>query len=169
VTLQRDLKRARIVLLAADGRSTADRQRGRGPAADCQPLAHRYADHGLEGLQDKPAGKQPIYTKGTDKRILKLLDKPPRKALRVGPVLCWPRRWAMLTSNMSGGSCAATRLTSRLASPGARARPELYGQSTDVVAYVARPRRHCAMRGRKASIQALERAQGYLKLPMAAP
>lgn len=27
----------------------------------------------------------------------------------------------MLTSNMSGGSCAATRLTSRLASPGARA------------------------------------------------
>src|SRR5438445_6317180 len=27
----------------------------------------------------------------------------------------------MLTSNMSGGSCAATRLTSRLASPGVRA------------------------------------------------
>jgi hypothetical protein len=27
----------------------------------------------------------------------------------------------MLTSNMSGGFCAATRLTSRIASPGARA------------------------------------------------
>jgi transposase len=39
---------------------------------------HRYADHGLEGLQDKPRpGKQPIYTKATDKRILKLLDKSP--------------------------------------------------------------------------------------------
>src|ERR1700682_5131741 len=39
---------------------------------------HRYADHGLEGLQDKPRpGKQPIYTKATDKRILRLLDKPP--------------------------------------------------------------------------------------------
>src|SRR6202007_369129 len=39
---------------------------------------HRYADHGLEGLQYKPRpGKQPIYTKATDKRILKLLDKPP--------------------------------------------------------------------------------------------
>src|SRR6267378_8105234 len=37
---------------------------------------HRYADHGLEGLKDKPRpGKQPIYTKTTDKRILKLLDK----------------------------------------------------------------------------------------------
>jgi hypothetical protein len=41
-------------------------------------VTHRYADHGLEGLQDKPRpGKQPIYTKTTDKRILKLLDKPP--------------------------------------------------------------------------------------------
>ena len=32
-----------------------------------------------------------------------------------------PGRWAMLTSNMSGGSCATTKLTSRLASPGVRA------------------------------------------------
>ena len=33
---------------------------------------HRYADHGLDGLQDKPRpGKQPIYTKATDKRIPK--------------------------------------------------------------------------------------------------
>jgi hypothetical protein len=39
---------------------------------------HRYAVHGLEGLQDKQRpGKQPIYTKATDKRILRLLDKPP--------------------------------------------------------------------------------------------
>ncbi|MEY9706215.1 hypothetical protein ABIF50_008782 [Bradyrhizobium diazoefficiens] len=38
VTLQRDLKRARIVLLAADGHPV-DRQGSWGPAADCQPLA----------------------------------------------------------------------------------------------------------------------------------
>ena len=83
---------------------------------------HRYADHGLEGLKDKSRpGKQPIYTKTTDKRILKLLDKPPPQGFARWTALCWPRRWAMLTSNMSGGSCAATRLTSRLASPGARA------------------------------------------------
>src|SRR3979411_2949723 len=60
-----------------------------GPAADCL-WRHRYADHGLEGLQDKPRpGKQPIYTKVTDKRILKLLDKPPPEGFArwTGPLL----------------------------------------------------------------------------------
>src|SRR5262252_2330543 len=116
MTLQRDLKRARIVLLAADGRST----RSIAKEVEVQPRIvslwrHRYADQGLEGLQDKPRpGKQPIYTKATDKRILKLLDKPPPEGgSHAGPGPCWPARWAMLTSNMSGGSCAATRLTSR--------------------------------------------------------
>ncbi len=46
---------------------------------DCESLwRHRYAEQGLEGLEDKPRpGKRPIYTKTTDKRILGLLDKPP--------------------------------------------------------------------------------------------
>ena len=123
MTLQRDLKRARIVLLAADGRST----RSIAKEVEVQPRIvslwrHRYADHGLEGLQDKPRpGKQPIYTKKTDKRILKLLDKPPPQGFArwTGPLLA--EALAMLTSNMSGGSCAATRLTSRPANPGAKA------------------------------------------------
>ncbi|MGY4327358.1 hypothetical protein ACVWWG_001775 [Bradyrhizobium sp. LB7.2] len=41
-------------------------------------------------LQDKPRpGKQPIYTNATDKRILKLLDKPPPQgsARWTGPLL----------------------------------------------------------------------------------
>src|SRR6185437_12276183 len=123
MTLQRDLKRARIVLLAADGRSTRSIAKEVGVQPRIVSLwRHRYADHGLEGLQDKPRpGKQPIYTKTTDQRILKLLDKPPPQGFArwTGPLLA--ERWAMLTSNMSGGSCATTRLTSRLASPGARA------------------------------------------------
>ncbi|WP_156929031.1 helix-turn-helix domain-containing protein, partial [Bradyrhizobium sp. th.b2] len=79
VTLQRDLKRARIVLLAADGRSTRSIAKEVGVQPRIVSLwRHRYADHGLEGLHDKPRpGKQPIYTKATDKRILKLLHKPP--------------------------------------------------------------------------------------------
>jgi hypothetical protein len=37
-----------------------------------------FADHGLDGLKDRPrAGKKPIYGKATGKRILALLDKPP--------------------------------------------------------------------------------------------
>ena len=91
VTLQRDLKRARIVLLAAAGRST----RSIAKEVGVQPRIvsrwrQRYADHGLEGLQDKPRpGKQPIYTKATDKRILKLLDKPPPEGFArwTGPLL----------------------------------------------------------------------------------
>jgi transposase len=91
VTLQRDLKRARIVLLAADGRSTRSIAKEVGVQPRIVSLwRHRYADHGLEGLQDKPRpGKQPIYTKATDKRILKLLDKPAPQgfARRTGPLL----------------------------------------------------------------------------------
>jgi transposase len=122
-TLQRDLKRARIVLLAAAGRSTRSIAKEVGVQPRIVSLwRHRYADQGREGLQDRPRpGKQPIYTKATDKRILKLLDKPAPEGFARWTGPCWPRRWAMLTSNMSGGSCAATRSTSRLASPGARA------------------------------------------------
>ena len=78
-TLQRDLKRARIVLLAAEGCST----RAIAKTVGVQPRIvshwrHRFADEGLAGLEDKPrAGKKPIYTKATGKRILALLDKPP--------------------------------------------------------------------------------------------
>src|ERR1700740_3100262 len=108
VTLQRDLKRARIVLLAADGRSTRSIAKEVGVQPRIVSLwRHRYADHGLEGLQGKPRpGKQPIYTKTTDKRILKLLDKPPPDGFArwSGPLLA--EALAMLTSNMSGGFCA---------------------------------------------------------------
>src|SRR5215831_1759961 len=74
VTLQRDLKRARIVVLAAAGRST----RSIAAEVGVQPRIvslwrQRYAEQGLEGLGDKPRpGKKPIYTKVTDRRILRL-------------------------------------------------------------------------------------------------
>jgi transposase len=51
---------------------------------------HRFADQGLAGLSDKPRpGKRPIYTKATDKRILRLLDKPPPQGFArwTGPLL----------------------------------------------------------------------------------
>jgi transposase len=91
VTLQRDLKRARIVLLAAAGRSTRSIANEVGVQPRIVSLwRHRYADHGLEGLQDKPRpGKQPIYTKTTNKRILRQLDKPPPAGFArwTGPLL----------------------------------------------------------------------------------
>ena len=77
VTLQRDLKRARIVLLAAAGRSTRSIAKEVGVQPRIVSLwRHRYADLGLEGLQDKPRpGKQPIYTKLSE---LLTLESPRR-------------------------------------------------------------------------------------------
>ena len=118
-TAQRDVKRARIVLLAAEGRST------RSIAAEVvvQPriVSHwrrRFAEHGLGGLKDRPrAGKKPMYGKATNKRILVLLEKPPP----AGYARCWPRPWPTLMFSMSGASCASTILTLLPASLGARA------------------------------------------------
>src|SRR5437763_10064755 len=82
-TAQRDVKRARIVLLAAAGRST----RSIAAEVGVQPRIvsnwrRRFADHGLDGLKDRPrAGKQPIYGKATHKRILAILNRAPLTAM----------------------------------------------------------------------------------------
>ena len=132
VTLQRDLKRAQIVLLAADGRSTRSIAKEIGVQPRIASLwRHRYADHGLKGLKDKPRpGKQPIYTKATDKRILKLLDKPlPQGFARwTGPLLAEVLGdvdvqyvWRFLRNHKIDLAARKSWLREQ--------RPELYGQS----------------------------------------
>src|SRR6267378_874762 len=170
VTLQRDLKRARIVLLAAAGRST----RSIASEVGVQPRIvslwrHRYADHGLEGLQDKPRpGKQPIYTKTTDKRILKLLDKPPPQGFArwTGPLLAEALGdvdvqyvWRFLRSHKIDLAARKSLCEST--------DPNFTAKAADVVGlYVTPPAKAIVLCvDEKPSIQALERAQGYLKLP----
>src|SRR5947209_11421354 len=170
VTLQRDLKRARIVLLAADGRSTRSIAKEVGVQPRIVSLwRHRYADHGLEGLQDKPRpGKQPIYTKATDKRILKLLDKPPPQGFArwTGPLLAEALGdvdvqyvWRFLRSHKI--DLAARKSWCEINDPNFTAK------AADVVGlYVAPPAKAIVLCvDEKPSIKALERAQGYLKLP----
>src|SRR6266576_396946 len=170
VTLQRDLKRARIVLLAADGRST----RSIAKEVGVQPRIvsrwrHRYADDGLEGLQDKPRpGKQPIYTKATDKRILRLLDQPPPDGFArwTGPLLAEALGdvdvqyvWRFLRSSKIDLVVRKSWCESN--------DPNFTAKAADVVGlYVAPPAKAIVLCvDEKPSIQALERAQGYLKLP----
>src|SRR6266404_6129350 len=75
-TPQRDVKRARIVLLAAAGRST----RSIAEEVGVQPRIvsnwrQRFAEHGLGGLQDRPrAGKTPIYDKALGDKALGDVD-----------------------------------------------------------------------------------------------
>src|SRR6202048_1515129 len=170
VTLQRDLKRARIVLLAADGRSTRSIAKEVGVQPRIVSLwRHRYADHGLDGLQDKPRpGKQPIYTKTTDKRILKLLDKaaPHGFARWTGPLLAEALGdvdvqyvWRFLRSHKIDLAARKSWCEST--------DPNFTAKAADVVGlYVAPPAKAIVLCvDEKPSIQALERAQGYLKLP----
>ena len=122
-TAQRDVKRARIVLLAAEGRST----RSIAEEVGVQPRIvsnwrRRFAEHGIGGLKDRPrAGKKPIYGKATNKRILRFWISRRLRAMPDGRVRCWPRHWATLMFSMSGASCASTLSTLPPASRGARA------------------------------------------------
>src|ERR1700757_2177700 len=169
VTLQRELKGAQIVLLGADGRSPRLIAKEVGAQPRIVSLwRHRYADHGLEGLQSKPLpGKQPIYTKATDRRILKLLDKsPPAGYARwTGPLLAGELGdvdvqyvWRFLRSNKIDLAARKSWCESN--------DPQFTAKAADVVGlYVAPPKKAIVLCvDEKPSIQALERAQGYLKL-----
>jgi transposase len=169
-TVQRDLKRARIVLLAAAGRSTRSIAKEVGVQPRIVSLwRHRFADQGLEGLQDKPRpGKEPIYTKATDKRILALLDKPVADGFArwTGPLLAAALGdvdvqyvWRFLRSHKIDLAARKSWCESN--------DPEFSAKAADIVGlYVDPPAKAIVLCvDEKPSIQALERAQGYLKLP----
>src|SRR6266487_1397044 len=169
-TPQRDVKRAKIVLLAAAGRST----RSIAEEVGVQPRIvsnwrRRFADHGLGGLKDRPrAGKTPIYGKVTNKRILALLDKPPPPgyARWTGPLLAMALQdvdvqyvWRFLREHNIDLAARKSWCESN--------DPEFAAKAADVVGlYVNPPAKAIVLCiDEKPSIQALERAQGYLKLP----
>jgi transposase len=169
-TLQRDLKRARIVLLAAAGRSTRSIAKEVGVQPRIASLwRHRFADEGLGGLKDKPRpGKEPIYTKATDKRILALLDNPPPAGFArwTGPLLADALGdvdvqyvWRFLRHNKIDLAARKSWCESN--------DPKFAAKAAEVVGlYIAPPQRAIVLCvDEKPSIQALERAQGYLKLP----
>jgi len=169
-TLQRDLKRARIVLLAGAGRSTRSIAQEVGVQPRIASLwRNRFADHGLEGLNDKlRPGKKPIYTKATDKRVLALLDKPAPKGFArwTGPLLAEALGdvdvqyvWRFLRDHRIDLAARKSWCESN--------DPEFASKAADVVGlYVDPPAKAIVLCvDEKPSIQALERAQGYLRLP----
>src|SRR5215204_5955627 len=153
-TAQRDVKRARIVLLAAAGRST----RSIAEEVGVQPRIvsnwrRRFAEHGLGGLQDRPrAGKKPIYGKATNKRILALLAKA------LGDVDV-QYVWRFLREHNIDLAARKSWCESN--------DPAFAAKAADVVGlYVDPPAKAVVLCvDEKPSSQALERAQGYLKLP----
>ena len=166
----RDVRRARIVVLAAAGHSS----RSIAATVGVQPTVaslwrNRFADQGLEGLNDKPRpGKKPVYGAKTDRRILALLDRPPPKgyARWTGPLLAAALGdvdvqyvWRFLRTHKIDLVARKSWCESD--------DPRFTAKAADVVGlYVAPPKKAIVVCvDEKPSIQALERAQGYLKLP----
>jgi len=157
-------------LLAAEGRST----RSIAEEAGIQPRIvskwrWRFAEHGLGGLKDRPrASKKRIYGRATDKRILALLDKPPPQgyARWTGPLLAKTLGdvdvqyvWRFLREHKIDLAARKSWCESN--------DPQFAAKAADVVGlYIDPPAKAIVLCvDEKPSIQALERAQGYLKLP----
>ena len=87
-TEQRDAFRARIVLMAAEGRSTRAIARDLGTMPRTVSLWRiRFAEAGLAGLADqpRPGGRASAkYDESTDRRILAVLERPPPGATPAG-------------------------------------------------------------------------------------
>ena len=162
-------ERARMVLLAAEGRST------RSIAAElgCWPARvsrwrMRFAADRLAGLLDKPRpGAVAKYDAGTDRRILAQLDAPPPPGFArwTGPLLAQALGdvsdqyiWRFLRRHkidLSGGKswCQSND-------------PDFVPKAAEIVGLYLDPPEDAIVLAvdEKPHIQALERAQGYLKL-----
>jgi transposase len=168
-TEQRLAKRARVVLLAADGVSTRQIARTVGfSIGKASQWRIRFARDRLAGLQDKPRpGSKPIYTAATGRRILATLDEaPPAGYVRwTAPLLSQVLGdvsdqyiWRFLRAqkiDLSGRK-------SWCESPD----PAFAAKAAEIVGlYLDPPDKAVVLAvDEKPSIQALERKQGYLKL-----
>jgi transposase len=169
-TAQRDVLRARIVLMAGEGRSTRSIARVLGTMPRTVSLWRgRYAREGLAGLKERPrTGPAAKYGAESGRRILALLDEPPPKgyARWTGPLIAAAlgdvheqQVWRFLRAQRIDLAGRKSWCESN--------DPEFVAKAADVVGlYMAPPENAIVICiDEKPSIQALERAQGYLKLP----
>lgn len=162
--------RADIVLLAAEElkNQVIAEQLGTRPAT-VSKWRRRFVGRRIQGLQDiKRPGVTPKYGKETERRVLALLDDPPPKGFTQwdGPLLAKElgdvsvhQVWRILRKY----KIALARRHSWCISTD----PEFATKAADIVGlYLAPPENAVVISvDEKPAIQALERAQGYLRLP----
>jgi transposase len=169
-TEQRYVRRARVVLLAADGMASRAIARKVGVMTGVVSIwRKRFAAAGIDGLKDKPRpGAKRVYNDATDKRILAMLDQPVPKgrarwdgkllARELGDVdVNYVRRFLRKQKiDLSGRKSWCESKD-----------PEFAAKAADVVGLYMSPPENAVVLciDEKPSIQALERAQGYLRLP----
>lgn len=168
-TEQRLAVRARIVLAAAQGESTVAIARAfKLRPATVSKWRTRFAAQGLAGLQDAPRpGAKRRYDRRTERRILERLDQPPPEghATWTGSLL------ARALGDVSKHQ--VWRVLRRHGIPLQRRRswcvstdPEFAPKAADIVGLYLDPPDNAVVLSvdEKPHIQALERAQGYLRL-----
>lgn len=168
-TEQRLALRARIILAAAKGEgSLAIAHREGLRPATVSKWRGRFARLGVDGLIDKPGrGRRPRYDKSTERRILTQLDEPPPEgfATWTGGLVAEALKdvsrdqvWRVLR----GHKIHLQRRRSWCVSTD----PEFAAKAADIVGLYLDPPENGVVLSvdEKPHIQALERAQGYLRL-----
>jgi len=167
---QRDVLRARIVLMAAEGRSTRSIARTVGTMPRTVSLWRgRFAREGLSGLTERPRpGPARKYDVETGRRILAILEGPPP----AGFARWTGRLIATALGDVHEQQVWRVLRAQRIDLSGRKSwcesdDPEFTAKAADVVGlYMAPPENAIVICvDEKPSIQALERAQGFLKLP----
>ena len=163
-------QRARIVLLASDGMAT----RAIGRAVGCttgtaSKWRVRYAEHRRAGLDETGnRGNDPKYTAETGKRILAVLGQPPPEGFArwTGPLIATALGdvhvqyvWRFLRARKIDLAARKSWCQSN--------DPEFAAKAAEIVGLYLDPPENALVLAvdEKPSIQALERRQGYLKLP----
>ena len=169
-TEQRLSQRARMILEAAAGKTTKEIAASlHVRRATVSTWRTRFARHRMAGIVDAPrSGKPAVYDESTEMRILKQLDEPPpdghttwtgslvAKALRdVSAIHVWrvlQKHGIHLRRRRSW--CVSTD-------------PQFAEKAADIVGLYLNPPDNAVVISvdEKPSIQALERAQGWLRLP----
>lgn len=168
-TEQRLVFRAKIIMMAGNGMGTSAIAR----ELDTRPATVtkwriRFARSGLEGLKDAARpGKHRQYLPNDERRVLQMLDEPPPTGYAQwnGPLLAQATNlpadfvWKVLRSH---GVQLQRRRSWCISTD-----PEFAPKAADVVGLYLDPPENALVLcvDEKPHIQALERAQGYLRLP----
>ena len=169
-TEQRLVTRARIILhLSEDGAVGACAEREKVGTLTVSKWRDRYLAQGIAGLQDAPRSGKPVtYGTKAEKRILAELDTPPPDGYA---------RWNGTLLADALGDISSTQIwrvlrkhkisLERRHSWCISTDPEFTAKAADVVGLYLSPPTNAIVIcvDEKPSIQALERSQGWLKLP----
>jgi len=169
-TEQRIAERARIVLGAAAGKATKEIASQMGlRTATVSKWRRRFAAERLEGLSDSPRpGKPAVYGEETTRRILATLDGPPPAGhsswtggLVAGALgdVSEAQVWRVLREH---GISLARRRSWCLSTD-----PQFAQKAADIIGLYLNPPENAFVISvdEKPAIQALERTQGWLRLP----